>query len=88
MSYGLQQLLLSVKMHVSPFTSRMLLLIPIAAVAWGIDALLPTFSSVWIDLLFARLSWGWGLLLALLALRITPELMSMLEGKLPKRLRR
>ena len=87
-SYGLQQLLLSVKMHVSPFTSRMLLLIPIAAVAWGIDALLPTFSSVWIDLFVRSALVGLGLLLALLALRITPELMSMLEGKLPKRLRR
>lgn len=87
-SYGLQQLLLSVKMHVSPFTSRMLLLIPITAVAWGIDALLPTFSSVWIDLFVRSALVGLGLLLALLALRITPELMSMLEGKLPKRLRR
>lgn len=86
-SYGLQQLLLSAKMHVSPFTGRMLLLLPIAAVAWGIHALLPTFSSVWIDLFVRSALVGTGLLLTLLVLRITPELMSMLEGKLPKRLR-
>ena len=49
---------------------------------------MPRLRSVWIDLFVRSALVGLGLLLALLALRITPELMSMLEGKLPKRLRR
>ena len=87
-SYGLQQLLLSVKMHVSPFTRRMLLLLPIALVAWGADTLLPVLPSVWLDLFVRSAVVGLVLLLVLLALRITPELMEMLEGKLPARFRR
>ena len=87
-SYGLQQLLLSVKMHVSPFTRRMLLLLPIALVAWGADTLLPVLPSVWLDLFVRSAVVGLVLLLVLLTLRITPELMEMLEGKLPARFRR
>ena len=75
-------------MHVSPFTRRMLLLLPIALVAWGADTLLPVLPSVWLDLFVRSAVVGLVLLLVLLTLRITPELMEMLEGKLPARFRR
>ena len=37
-------------MHIHPFSRRMLLLLPLALLAWGANTILPTFSSVWIDL--------------------------------------
>ena len=87
-SYGLQQLLLSVKMRVHPFSRRMLLLIPLAFLAWGADSLLPSASSVWIDLFLRSAVVGAVLLVLLLFMRVTPELMGMLEGKLPARFRK
>ena len=87
-SYGLQQLLLSVKMRVHPFSRRMLLLIPLAFLAWGADSLLPSASSVWIDLFLRSAVVGVVLLVLLLFMHITPELMGMLEGKLPARFRK
>ena len=87
-SYGLQQLLLSMKMHIHPFSRRMLLLLPLALLAWGANTILPTFSSVWIDLFIRSVLIGLVLLVLLLMMRITPELMGMLEGKLPARFRK
>jgi hypothetical protein len=87
-SYGLQQLLLSMKMHIHPFSRRMLLLLPLALLAWGANTILPTFSSVWIDLFIRSVLIGLVLLVLLLLMRITPELMGMLEGKLPARFRK
>lgn len=87
-SYGLQQLLLSLRLHVHPFTPRMLLMIPLTLAAWGVDALLPKFSWVWADLVVRSALVGAVLLVALLVLRLVPELMTMLEGRLPKRFQR
>ena len=87
-SYGLQQLLLSVKMRVHPFSRRMLLLIPLTLLAWGADSLLPRVSSVWIDLFLRSAVVGVVLLVLLLLMRITPELMGMLEGRLPARFKK
>ncbi len=87
-SYGLQQLLLSVKMRVHPFSRRMLLLIPLTLLAWGADSLLPRVSSVWVDLFLRSAVVGVVLLVLLLLMRITPELMGMLEGRLPARFKK
>ena len=45
-------------------------------------------SSVWVDLFVRSALIGLLLLLSLLVMRITPELMSMLEGRLPAKFRR
>lgn len=87
-SYGLQQGLLSWRLHVHPFTGRMLFLLPLALVGWGADQLLPKLEWVWADLFVRSAVVGLALLVCLLALRITPELMTMLEGKLPARFTR
>ena len=87
-SYGLQQGLVSLKIGVHPFSLRMLYTLPIAFLAWGADSLLPRMSSVWVDLFARSALIGLLLLLCLLVMRITPELMSMLEGRLPAKFRR
>lgn len=87
-SYGLQQGLVSIKIGVHPFSLRMLYLLPLSLIAWAADQLLPRFDWVWADLVLRSALVGLVLLAALLVARITPELMSMLEGKLPAKLRR
>lgn len=75
-------------MRVHPFSRRMLLLIPLTLLAWGADSLLPRVSSVWIDLFLRSAVVGVVLLVLLLLMRITPELMGMLEGRLPARFKK
>ena len=87
-SYGLQQGLLSWRLRIHPFTGRMLYIVPITLIAWGADSLLPRLDWVWADLIVRSAIVGLALLASLLVLRITPELMTMLEGKLPARFTR
>ena len=85
---ALQQGLLSWRLRIHPFTGRMLYIVPITLIAWGADSLLPRLDWVWADLIVRSAIVGLALLASLLVLRITPELMTMLEGKLPARFTR
>lgn len=79
LSYGVQQFMISRKLHASPFSPAMFKLLLLFGLLFGVNALIPHLSSPWLDIPIRSIPIGGGALAAVYFMALSPEVNGMID---------
>ncbi|ATR90476.1 polysaccharide biosynthesis protein [Porphyromonas gingivalis] len=85
LSYGVQQFMISRNLHASPFSPALFRLLALFALLFGANALIPHVDSPWLDIPLRSIPIGVGALVAVYAMRLSPEFNRAIDKYLRRR---